>query len=474
MKHIGKEQDEHDVAWDKELDDIKKALLDSDEDITLPQTLSAQALFAKMDLADATNDSSCESVVAKDNKVSFIHRMKPILAYAAVFVAIVTVYYSAGLDQGAIQKQGLVGAGTDTVSPATMMMDEGTEDQSDHQPEGTEDVQEYLSSSVAPMSPSEDGLVTEMTEGVPIVVPRTGRSLLQSNNSQDNQKPVVDNQTIFDFYEEIAFRLDQSNLSVDDSDEMELEENTEDSTKPKTYKYKAHNDDYLFLYENVDDQFDRILIHDERTGKAISSFDIGDGEVVEILAHDQGVIVIEERENNHTLYQELCLIDPLDELKECDINHDDKSIQVTTYQVIDPQEPVVLASYMQEGSYVSHQWQKNELIIATEKNISNAPYSPIRLCTIAPLIAYNDEPFTMVDTKNVHIYPKGSYSDYIILSLYDVDAPQMPPITSAVLGDDMTVKMGNEAIFILSSQLQSEGNGIFAKYEFGTHVVELR
>ena len=80
----------------------------------------------------------------------------------------------------------------------------------------------------------------------------------------------------------------------------------------------------------------------------------------------------------------------------------------------------------------------------------------------------------MVDTKNVHIYPKGSYSDYIILSLYDVDAPQMPPITSAVLGDDMTVKMGNEAIFILSSQLQSEGNGIFAKYEFGTHVVELR
>lgn len=78
--------------------DFIKAQFDSLPAVALPASLTAESLWARMDA-----DQTPEEDAPRDGKVlAFTRRFRPVLSYAAVFVVLVAVYYSAGLDRSPV------------------------------------------------------------------------------------------------------------------------------------------------------------------------------------------------------------------------------------------------------------------------------------------------------------------------------------------------------------------------------------
>lgn len=67
-------------------------------DIALPESLTAEALFARMDAGELAQPKTSTRM---GRVIDLTRRMRPALSYAAVFILMVVVYYGTGMDQAA-------------------------------------------------------------------------------------------------------------------------------------------------------------------------------------------------------------------------------------------------------------------------------------------------------------------------------------------------------------------------------------
>lgn len=82
-----------------------KAQFENIPELTLPDSLTAARLWARVDageLTDAGEQDMEEAPHEQSKVIELMHRYRPILSYAAVFVAMVLVYYGAGLDSSPV------------------------------------------------------------------------------------------------------------------------------------------------------------------------------------------------------------------------------------------------------------------------------------------------------------------------------------------------------------------------------------
>ena len=75
-----------------------KELLAELPEITLPESLTPEALWARLDAGELT---APQPPTAMDNFIDLTRRMRPVLSYAAIFILMVAVYYGTGMDRAA-------------------------------------------------------------------------------------------------------------------------------------------------------------------------------------------------------------------------------------------------------------------------------------------------------------------------------------------------------------------------------------
>lgn len=102
---------------DKDFDiDFIKAQFDSLPAVTLPASLTAESLWARMDAQDSWTADLPAPAPKEGKAVAFVRRFRPVLSYAAVFLVMVVVYYSAGLDSSPVDIQQKMAASEEVVA----------------------------------------------------------------------------------------------------------------------------------------------------------------------------------------------------------------------------------------------------------------------------------------------------------------------------------------------------------------------
>lgn len=95
---------ENDKDFDLDFDFIK-AQFDSLPAVTLPASLTSESLWVRMDTQDELAANTTKNAPKEGKAIAFVRRFRPVLSYAAVFLVMVAVYYSAGLDSSPVAIQ---------------------------------------------------------------------------------------------------------------------------------------------------------------------------------------------------------------------------------------------------------------------------------------------------------------------------------------------------------------------------------
>ncbi len=376
-----------------------------------PQSLSAESLFAKMDSGELSIDNMGDNVIDLNTNTKFNikHYLKPILTYASVFIIAVFIYYTMDLDIPSYTEE----INTVSQSATALSLDTPT--------------------SVA-VSPEEKSSL--------IAVPETITKSIKGNFSEE--------ENLMHFYNDIMHTLPQKE-NIYYPPHIESFKNS-NGKKHSSINYNEQNDTSEIQILDKENLHSTIKIK----GGAIDFFSIDNNNI--------GII------SSYTDTKDLYKNDLLKQYSFDGIVDENDFNNVTyfsLYNIEDKNNPQLMYTSLQEGKYIKHKVEKDKVIVATYKPITEKGI-------VAPLVAENDNVFMPINPQNIYKFKDIPNNEYIILSLCEFGNNTPRVQSKAVLGNNMIVDINTlmKNITIFAQDIETDVNKII-DFELADYKVRL-
>lgn len=421
------------------IDFVKEALekeFGSDQDIKLPDCLSATALFEKMEQQD-------ETTVIKSEKTVVFPKISNLVGYAAVFAVMFLAYHSTGLNN--LSSHNLDSSLVSSTNTAA-------------------DIQV---TTAAILDSGDEMPIPRTMDPESEIEPATSIATMEADI--DNQLPVDNNGIDIDetaaFFQTIVPLIEQSQP-------LDISEYDYSKSVATTKKIAVTNNAQQFSYQpNAEDV--TIVITDS-AHKTLSSVELEPQQLVDLIPFDRGFITVSQLAKNTDYYyaiEQLCVDGQEEKATETVAQ---PTVAVTVYNTTDMDNIWVEKNFLQEGMYQNHLLSKGEIVVSTVKNIFKDYEGYSRAYQVSPLVAVDSSYLEMLDTNSVYIYPEGNFDSYVILSSLDTTTEFLDLNFSAVLGSQMKSTIRGDVVFILSSQEEISSSKLLDSFKLGDNVVELR
>ena len=393
---------ESDIEYEK----IEK-LLKNIPSPRLPQSLSAESLFDKMDKGEIKiNDNVIHLKESKSYKIT--KYLKPVLSYASVFLIAVFVYYIIGLDSPSFTSQDI-----STSMVSLTAIDEAIPYEGGEQYEITQfSIDEELKS----IQQTEE---TEkfMIKSAPPMLSNENESLVSETATDE----IIAKSETHSFYNDIYENADNKSYYPPN----------------KSREIKSSS----IIYDDTNDKSQLILGEDssvEVDGKAIDFIEIKDNKIA--------VISTESRT------EELYNSENIGEFVNISSSYTLPATKISIYSTKENTPTLIYTSY-QEGEYIKHITDNESVLVATYKPINSDNI-------IAPLVAENNDGYRVVSPENVYKFPNLPNNEYILLSYLDTYDKELHTKTDVILGNNMTVEMNAilNTINVFANDLQSKAS----------------
>lgn len=406
--------------------DIQKLLSELPE-ITLPQSLTAESLFARMD--GGTLSAEPEPATKKSNRtfVDFTRRYRPAMSYAAAFALLVLVYYGAGMSGGA---------------PAPMAAPQMASPMEQNAPPEMA-VAPQSSAAIAP-----EAVMEALDE---IAAP-------QAENGPELRSAAAPEQlgATFAFYADLAAELRKTPADEGASAAPQgmLAGTAGGATNNATL---ARSEGLLYRHEAAEDGSNSVVIYNDKTGARLGDFAVATGDILELIPMDKNLLVLAQVPYSEALYSGDATTPIESGPAEPALLPDCGAVLVTSYSVADPAKVTTTTSFAQEGSYRGYNVRDNALLIFSIKSPALPQLGGALLGNLAPMVSTgNNNVLTRaVDPQDVYIYPQGGKEEYLLLSNLRPAGGNWRVSTKVVLGSGLGFQPGGKTNFVLSEAATS-------------------
>ncbi len=389
----------------KEIEELLKSIPSPD----FPQSLSAENLFAKMDSGELSIDNMGGNIIDlnANKKFNIKPYLKPILAYASIFIIAVFIYYTMDLDNASY-----IETNNARQQDTTFSID---------------------APAVTVKSEEKSSL---------IAVPETTSKSIKENLSEE--------ENLMHFYDDIMQTLPQKK-NVYYPPHIEPSENSNNQNRSSS-NYNEQNDT------------SEIQILDK--GKLLSTIQVKGGAIDFFSIDNNNIGIISSYKNTKDLYNN-------DLLKQysfdgiVDENDFNNVTYFSLYNIEDKNNPQLMYTSLQEGEYIKHKVDKDKVIVATYKPITDKGI-------VAPLVAENDNVFMPINPQNIYKFKDIPNNEYIILSLCEFGDNTPSVQSKAVLGNNMIVDINTlmKNITIFAQDIETDVNKII-DFELADYKVRL-
>lgn len=415
-------------------------LLSELPEVTLPESLTAETLFSKMDaMADAPKTVKF---------LSLPRRWKPMLAYAAAFAVLVLVYYSAGLNRTGSQGGLEATPAPAAAAPQAMMASE-----------------ESMEDTGAPLA--ENGAMPKAAE--------TPQSSSAQGDMASPRMAAADDPN--DYYRALVSELNGPYYS-----KRYAGEDPTSPAEPSIVRQLARKDDQngdlLYTYDYNPEGNSTVTIqnnvrYSNLNAVTLGSFSTQGDSIIDLVPLDQTLYVLEQVDYRDGLYTGDALTELLPGAGS--LRPDCGGVLITRYNIADPQAVTISSSLLQEGSYRSHIVQDGQLLVTSVKTLALPQEGGALLCDLAPMMG--DTLLThAIAPEDVRRYPPSQAEkpeEYLLLSALGGTAAQPTIITKAVLGSGLSFQPSGKTSFILSETAVS-GTQALDSFSLGDIMVEMR
>lgn len=413
-------------------------LLSGLPEVTLPESLTAEKLFQRMDSGELTVQPE-----VFHEKVTPLRRWRPVLSYAAAFALLVLVYYGAGLDS-----QPKHFAGPETSMPAAAAADSGVMGMR-AAPSGVENATAGNGGEAAIAESADEAVSMDEAapNGVMLAAPMSGSVLPE-------------------YYIQLAAELREQAVATGESPEQRYaSQGDRDMT--------VADGELLYRYNYQDDAVNTLTVLNNKNGALLASFDAQGDSIIEILPVGGRVYLLEQQytgelyAGDSMLAVEYTAGRVSGELPSCGM------VRVTVYDTSQPESISAAAGFVQEGRYLGHQLTGSTLTVASLKDIMLPEEGDAMLCNIAPMVG-DDSLSESIDPERVHRYPEENGQQYLLLgSLEETRESGWQYTAHSVLGSRLSFQSGDKVGFVFSEAASSGGKPL-ESFRLGSMTIEMR